>query len=46
MHEARAQAERFDTVLLVLRFDGAAPVVSVMLLSTNAHLPSGSRTKL
>jgi serine phosphatase RsbU (regulator of sigma subunit) len=29
MHEARAQAERFDTVLLELRFDGAAPVVSV-----------------
>jgi serine phosphatase RsbU (regulator of sigma subunit) len=29
MHEARAQAERFDTVLLELRFDGAAPVVSM-----------------
>jgi hypothetical protein len=29
MEEARAQAERFDTVLLELRFDGAAPVVSV-----------------
>lgn len=29
MHEARAQAERFDTVLLELRFDGGAPVVSV-----------------
>jgi hypothetical protein len=29
MQEALAQAERFDTVLLELRFDGAAPVVSV-----------------